>query len=151
MNSASYTKHNDSPNTRQEFIAKLRAAIRSNAISANTSPRGRSMLVDLDNPDISAEQRRKQFRALIIGQLLAARDSDESKQEEVPPSQQEPRTKKILYVPRCLKITSNPAERSVSRMRRRIRLNRISHLNFDPSLENSHASRYLDGVYEPNM
>lgn len=53
-------------------------------------------------------------------------------------------------IPRCLRITSNFDEMNVSKIKRKLRENKIFHKKYNPSLENSHASYFFKGIYEIN-
>ena len=55
-----------------------------------------------------------------------------------------------VKIPRCLKVSSRVEDNDIEIIRKKIRMNKIFHTKFDPSIGNSEGSRYFEGVYNPN-
>lgn len=53
-------------------------------------------------------------------------------------------------VPRQLKVTNRFEDNSTEYIRRRLRKNKIDHMNFDTSLSGEQHRKYFKGVYQPN-
>jgi hypothetical protein len=52
-----------------------------------------------------------------------------------------------VKIPRFLKVTTRKEDNDLETVRTKLRVNKIFHTKFNPSLENSEGQRYYEGVY----